>query len=83
MSSSTTICFDFGNTRLKCGVFKNNLIAEVIVLADDGSETLQQLINKYHPDLDQFHVVMEQILIWFSTSAEKGYNGSTGIANRP
>lgn len=44
-----TLCFDFGNTRLKCGVFKNNLIAEVLVLIDDSSETVQQLINKYRP----------------------------------
>ena len=46
---NTTLCFDFGNTRLKCGVFKNNLVAEVIILTDDSSETLQQLINKFHP----------------------------------
>ena len=44
-----TLCFDFGNTRLKCGVFKNDLIAEVIVLTDDSSETLRQLIDKFHP----------------------------------
>ena len=44
-----TLCFDFGNTRLKCGVFVNNLITEVILLANDSPETLQQLIDKYHP----------------------------------
>ena len=44
-----TLCFDFGNTRLKCGVFKNNLITEVIVLTDDSAETLQRLIDKFHP----------------------------------
>jgi type III pantothenate kinase len=44
-----TLCFDFGNTRLKCGVFKKNLITEVVALNDDKQETLQQLINKYNP----------------------------------
>ena len=44
-----TLCFDFGNTRLKCGVFKNESITEVIVLSDDTPETLEQLIKKYHP----------------------------------
>ncbi|MEP6596622.1 MAG: type III pantothenate kinase, partial [Ginsengibacter sp.] len=44
-----TLCFDFGNTRLKCGVFKNNLITEVIELSNDTPETLRQLIDKYHP----------------------------------
>jgi type III pantothenate kinase len=44
-----TLCFDFGNTRLKCGVFENKSITEVIVLNDGTPETLQQLVNKYHP----------------------------------
>ena len=44
-----TLCFDFGNTRLKCGVFINNLITEVILLTNDSPETLQQLIDRYHP----------------------------------
>lgn len=45
----TTICFDFGNTRLKCAVFKNSDIDEVIVLENDNNETIQQLINQFHP----------------------------------
>ena len=44
-----TLCFDFGNTRLKCGVFKNSLISEVIVMDDDSPDTLRQLIDQYHP----------------------------------
>jgi type III pantothenate kinase len=44
-----TLCFDFGNTLLKCGVFKNGLINEVIVLPDDSSETIRQIVNKYLP----------------------------------
>lgn len=45
----TTICFDFGNTRLKCAVFKNSDIQEVIVLENDATETIQQLINQFQP----------------------------------
>ncbi len=44
-----TLCFDFGNTRLKCAVFKNGFIDEVIVLHDDTNETIQQLLKKYLP----------------------------------
>lgn len=44
-----TLCFDFGNTLLKCAVFKNGLINEVIVLPDDSNETTRQIIDKYLP----------------------------------
>jgi type III pantothenate kinase len=44
-----TLCFDFGNTRLKCGVFKNGLIDEVIVLPNDNDESVQQITDKYLP----------------------------------
>src|SRR5688500_6252416 len=46
----TTLCFDFGNTRRKCAVFKNAEIDKVIVLKDDSNETIQSLIRDYHPD---------------------------------
>ena len=47
---STTLCFDFGNTRRKVAVFKSAEIDKVIVLKDDSDETIQSLINTYHPD---------------------------------
>lgn len=47
--ASTTLCFDFGNTRLKCGVFKGSALQEVLVLADDSSATINGLIEKYKP----------------------------------
>jgi len=46
---STTLCFDFGNTRRKCAVFKNAGIDKVIVLKDDSDETIQTLISDYRP----------------------------------
>jgi type III pantothenate kinase len=44
-----TLCFDFGNTRLKCAIFKNSLLNEVIILPNDSTETLQEVLNKYLP----------------------------------
>jgi type III pantothenate kinase len=45
----TTICFDFGNTRLKAAVFEDEKIKDVIVLNEDSNETIQQLIDRYCP----------------------------------
>lgn len=41
----TTLCFDFGNTRLKCAVFNNADLKEVIVLENDATATIEQLIQ--------------------------------------
>jgi len=46
---AVTLCFDFGNTRKKVAVFEGKEIKEVKVLADDTAETIQQLLNDYHP----------------------------------
>ncbi len=45
----TTICFDFGNTRLKAGIFHNDELFETIILADGSVETINALIKKYDP----------------------------------
>lgn len=45
----TTFCFDFGNTRKKCAVFDNATIKEIITIEDDSTETIQSLIEQYHP----------------------------------
>jgi type III pantothenate kinase len=44
-----TFCFDFGNTRLKAGIFNDAQLEEIIVLKDDSVETIQQLLNEYQP----------------------------------
>jgi type III pantothenate kinase len=46
---STTLCFDFGNTRKKVAVFNNAEIDKVIVLEDDSAERIQSLIDTYRP----------------------------------
>ncbi|MBA2250996.1 MAG: type III pantothenate kinase, partial [Chitinophagaceae bacterium] len=44
-----TLCFDFGNTRLKCAVFENNSIKQITALGDDRDETIEELLNTFHP----------------------------------
>jgi type III pantothenate kinase len=45
-----TICFDFGNTRLKYAVFEEKEIKEQGVLENDSEETITALILKYKPE---------------------------------
>jgi len=47
---TTTLCFDFGNTRKKCAVVVDGAIIKEQVLADDNEETIRTLIDLYHPD---------------------------------
>lgn len=46
----TTLCFDFGNTRLKCAVFHNRTFAEAVVIENDSAEVIEALLNKYQPN---------------------------------
>ena len=45
----TTICLDFGNTRLKLAVFEQDKLQEVFVLKDDGVHDLLQFIQLHNP----------------------------------
>jgi type III pantothenate kinase len=47
---STTLCFDFGNTRLKCAVFAGGSFSEELVLGNDSDETIGALIDRYRPE---------------------------------
>jgi type III pantothenate kinase len=44
-----TLCLDFGNTRLKCAVFVGRELKDVIVLENDSDETINGLVNTFHP----------------------------------
>src|ERR1700741_2453833 len=46
----TTLCFDFGNTRLKCAVFEGRDFKVERVLADATPSAIQQLIDEYKPE---------------------------------
>jgi type III pantothenate kinase len=65
---STTLCFDFGNTRLKCGVFTNDRLTEVLSLKDSDDETIEALLKKYQPaktilsSVIEHNAAMEKIL---------------------
>lgn len=47
---AVTLCFDFGNTRLKCAVFSGKVLQTLFVLNDDSVETIQQCIQTYHAE---------------------------------
>lgn len=44
-----TLCFDFGNTRLKCAVFNGAELEEMLVLENGDPATIRQLVEKYQP----------------------------------
>ncbi len=45
----TTLCLDFGNTRLKAAIFTNDILGEEIMLPDDSIETIGQILEKWKP----------------------------------
>jgi type III pantothenate kinase len=46
---STTICFDFGNSRYKAAIFKNGQLDEIVVLEDASIQTLKNLVEQRKP----------------------------------
>ena len=54
-----TLCFDFGNTRLKCAIFDDALIKEIIFLDNDNDDTITNLITKYRPQKTILSSVIE------------------------
>lgn len=46
---SITICFDFGNTRLKAAVFEKNQLKEIVILENDHKETIETVVEKFQP----------------------------------
>ncbi len=54
-----TICFDFGNTRLKAAVFNNDEFAEEIVLPNDEIDTIEKLLADYQPQKTILSSVIE------------------------
>jgi len=47
---SVTLCFDFGNTRKKVGVFLNGAFQTEEFLEDDQPATIQALLERYKPE---------------------------------
>jgi len=47
---AVTLCFDFGNTRKKCGVFEGSKLQEVLSMENDDEKTIRDLVKKYRPE---------------------------------
>jgi type III pantothenate kinase len=45
----TTLCFDFGNTRLKYAVFNDNELKAVKAIDDDNTSTIENILSQYNP----------------------------------
>lgn len=45
-----TICFDFGNTRLKYGIFENGELTKWDTLPGQSPETINKLLDQYKPE---------------------------------
>lgn len=45
----TTLCFDFGNTRLKFAVFENDKLQEVVFFERADKKTAEEILDKYKP----------------------------------
>ncbi len=48
---STTLCLDFGNTRLKAALFKDHQLQQAITLSEAPVEHLQEIIDVHHPQV--------------------------------
>jgi type III pantothenate kinase len=55
---NTTLCLDFGNTRLKAALFEASSLKEVFILEGDGVASLQQLINTHKPT----HAILSSVV---------------------
>ena len=44
-----TLCLDFGNTRLKLALFEGDVQKEVIVLKEEATDHLKEIISQYKP----------------------------------
>ncbi|MEO6489945.1 MAG: type III pantothenate kinase [Ferruginibacter sp.] len=55
----TTLCLDFGNTRLKAAIFKDDQLIREIFLPDDSSETISQILKDYSPEKTILSSVIE------------------------
>ena len=47
--ASSTLCFDFGNTRLKAALFVDTDLQQVIVLPDESFDSIKRLLDQFQP----------------------------------
>ena len=64
-----TLCFDFGNTRLKVAVFHDRELKEVITLENDEPSTIEKLLSTTHANRSilssviNHHPALEELLM--------------------
>jgi type III pantothenate kinase len=66
-----TICFDFGNTRMKAAIFEDDKLSKTVYLENDTIETLQILLEEYYPQKTILSSVIkhnEEIEIFLATN---------------
>lgn len=49
LGMAVTMCLDFGNTRLKCAIFHDNLLHEVVVIDNGDDQTILNLLKTHRP----------------------------------
>ena len=54
-----TICFDFGNTRLKAAIFENESFSEEVELPNDELVTIEKILNDHQPQKTILSSVIE------------------------
>ncbi len=54
-----TICFDFGNTRLKAAIFEEENFAAEIILQNDETATIEKLLTDHNPQKTILSSVIE------------------------
>lgn len=54
-----TLCFDFGNSRLKAAAFNYDQLLETVVLTDDKPATIEQLLQRFRPQKTILSSVIE------------------------
>ena len=47
---STTICFDFGNTRLKAAIFKNKVLEAIHEIENGAVQEVEKLLQAFTPE---------------------------------
>ena len=47
---STTLCFDFGNTRMKAAIFINKELATIRILENGTCQEIESLLNEFQPE---------------------------------
>ncbi len=55
---TTTLCLDFGNTRLKAALYIDGKIKETFVLENDAEKHLEEIIETFHPD----HSILSSVI---------------------